>query len=343
MSTEPCRPLSAWRFDGTLRSYQADALERVDVDAGGPVHLVAPPGSGKTLLGLLLAARRGRRTVVFAPTTAIRAQWVVAARALAHDDTAVSDDPMRPAALTALTYQVLSVLDTDQPFAALARVRWAEELVADDRTTEQAQQWLDDLRETNPAAYRRGIRSRSRSVRRSLSRQDAAALTAALHPRARELMERLVDAGVETIVLDECHHLLDHWALVVAALVARLRAEGRQPLVVGLTATLPSPDDADEYDNYVSLLGDVDLEVPVPAVVREGDLAPYRELVHAVEPTDEERAFLSAHAAALDEALRTTFSVGAGRAYLRDALQPPPPAPGGERPRSPLPTHPLRR
>lgn len=325
MSTEPCRPLSAWRFDGTLRSYQADALDRVDVDAGGPVHLVAPPGSGKTLLGLLLAVRRGRRTVVFAPTTAIRAQWVVAARALAHDDTAVSDDPTRPAAVTALTYQALSVLDTAQPFAALARARWAEELVADDRTGEQAREWLENLRESNPAAYRRGIRSRSRSVRRSLARQDAAALTAALHPRARELMERLVDAGVETIVLDECHHLLDHWALVVAALVARIRAAGREPLVVGLTATLPSPDDADEYDNYVALLGEVDLEVPVPAVVREGDLAPYRELVHAVEPTAEERAFLSAHAAALDEALRTTFSVGEGRAFLRDALQPSPP------------------
>ncbi|MEZ3156662.1 hypothetical protein AB1K56_06965 [Microbacterium sp. BWR-S6Y] len=323
MSSEPRRPLSAWRFDGTLRAYQADALDRVDVDAGGPVHLVAPPGAGKTLLGLLLAVRRGRRTVVFAPTTAIRAQWVAAARGLAHDDAAVSDDPSHPADLTALTYQAVSVLDAAEPFAALARSRWIDELVGDDRPLEAAAAWLDALGETNPAAYRRGIRSRSRSVRRTLARQDAAALTAALHPRARELMDRLVEEGVETIVLDECHHLLDHWALVVAALVARLRAEGREPLVVGLTATLPSPDDANEYDNYVSLLGEVDLEVPVPAVVREGDLAPYRELVHAVEPTEEERAFLSAHAAALDEALRTTFAVGAGRAYLRDALQPP--------------------
>ncbi|MDU0365573.1 DEAD/DEAH box helicase family protein [Microbacterium sp. KSW4-17] len=323
MSTEPRRPLSAWRFDGTLRAYQADALDRVDVDSGGPVHLVAPPGAGKTLLGLLLAARRGRPAVVFAPTTAIRAQWVAAARGLAHDEATVSDDPFRPADLTALTYQAVSVLDTAQPFTALARARWADELVGDERTPDQAHDWLDALNEKNPAAYRRGIRSRSRSVRRTLARQDAAALTSALHPRARDLMDRLVEAGVETIVLDECHHLLDHWALVVAALVARIRAEGREPLVVGLTATLPSPDDANEYDNYVSLLGEVDLEVPVPAVVREGDLAPYRELVHAVEPTDEELAFLSAHAAALDEALRTTFAVGAGREYLRDALQPP--------------------
>lgn len=322
MSTEPSRPLSAWRFDGTLRAYQRAALDRVDVDAGEPLHLVAPPGAGKTLLGLLLAARRGHRTVVFAPTTAIRAQWVGAARALAHDDAAVSEDPDRPADLTALTYQAISVVDSGEPFAALARARWVDELVADDRTPDQAEGWLDALSESNPAAYGRGIRSRSRALRRTLARQDATALTAALHPRSRELLERLVGAGVETVVLDECHHLLDHWALVVAALVARLRAAGREPLVIGLTATLPSPDDANEYENYVSLLGEVDLEVPVPAVVREGDLAPYRDLVHVVEPTAEERAFLSAHAEALAEALRTTFAVGAGREFLRAVLQP---------------------
>lgn len=321
MSTESRRPLSAWRFDGTLRAYQRAALDRVDVDAGEPLHLVAPPGAGKTLLGLLLAARRGRRTVVFAPTTAIRAQWVGAARALAHDDAAVSDDPDLPADLTALTYQAISVVDSREPFAALARARWVDELIADDRTPDQAEGWLDALSESNAAAYGRGIRSRSRALRRTLARQDAAALTAALHPRSRELLERLVEAGVETIVLDECHHLLDHWALVVAALVARLRAGGREPLVIGLTATLPSPDDANEYENYVSLLGEVDLEVPVQAVVREGDLAPYRDLVHVVEPTGEERAFLSAHAEALAEALRTTFAVGAGREFLRAVLQ----------------------
>lgn len=324
---EASRPLLSWRFDGSLRTYQADALDRVDVDAGEPVHLVAPPGAGKTLLGLLLAARRGRRAVVFAPTTAIRAQWVSAARALAHDDAAVSDDPASPADLTALTYQSVSVVDSGEPFAELARARWAAELVEDDRTPEQAEDWLVALRAGNAAAYARGIRSRSRALRRSLARQDAAALTDALHPNARELIDRLVGAGVETIVLDECHHLLDHWALVVAALVARVRANGREPLVIGLTATLPSPDDANEYDNYVSLLGEVDLEVPVPAVVREGDLAPYRDLIHVVRPTDEELAFLSAHAEALAEALRTTFAVGTGRAFLRDLLQRPESAP----------------
>ncbi|MEV7692024.1 DEAD/DEAH box helicase family protein [Microbacterium sp. NPDC089189] len=315
-------PLASWSFDGVLRHYQADVLDRVDVDGGEPLHIVAPPGSGKTLLGLLLAARRGRRTLVLAPTLTIRAQWMRAAAALAPDPARVSDDGEHPGDLTALTYQALSVLDRGMPLETIAADRWREELEADDRSPEAAAAWLEELRSNNSRAYVAGIARRSRAVRRRLVREDPGVLAAALHPRALALVERLVAAGVETIVLDECHHLLDHWALVVAALVSRLRADGRAPLVIGLTATLPSPDDAHEYDNYTALLGDVDYEVPVPAVVREGNLAPYRDLVLAVEPTAAEIAFLNGQAVGLDVLLRRTFGGDTGLAYLRETLLP---------------------
>ena len=65
---------------------------------------------------------------------------------------------------------------------------------------------------------------------------------------------------MRTVVLDECHHLLDYWAVVLQYLIGRIR----DPQVVGLTATLPSPEDGNEYENYTSLLGDVDFEVPTP-------------------------------------------------------------------------------
>ena len=38
-------------------------------------HIVAPPGSGKTIVGLELVRRFGRPAVVFAPTTTIQTQW----------------------------------------------------------------------------------------------------------------------------------------------------------------------------------------------------------------------------------------------------------------------------
>lgn len=326
MSSEVDAPLRRWRFDGRLRHYQADALERVDADAPGPLHIVAPPGSGKTLLGLLLAMRRGRRTLVLAPTITIRDQWAVEARRLAPAADDVSTTSDAPSALTALTYQSLSVLDGENPLAAVAHDRWLRELEADGRSTDAASAWLDALRSGNRRAYAAGIARRSRTLRRRIAQEDPDALSRALHPNARALIERLVEHGVDTVVLDECHHLLDHWALVVAALVTRLRAAGRAPLVIGLTATLPSPDDGNAYDNYTSLLGGVDYEVPIPAVVREGNLAPYREHVRFVEPSTDELAFLSGAATGLGVLIRSTFTRGDGADHLVRMLQPAPDA-----------------
>ena len=50
------RPLASWRLGVPLRGYQADLLARVSPDDGAALHLVAPPGAGKTMLGLALAA-----------------------------------------------------------------------------------------------------------------------------------------------------------------------------------------------------------------------------------------------------------------------------------------------
>lgn len=329
------RPLSSWRFTGRLRTSQLDLLERLPVDTPDrTLHIVAPPGSGKTLLGLELAMRDGRRAVVFTPTTAIRAQWAEAARALVPEegDTtgAVSEDPATPGDLTALSYQVLSVRDARAPLEPLAHEQWREELIGEGRTPENADAWLGQLRVSAPDAYRKGVARRSRAVRRSLARRSPQSLLAGLHSNARDLVERLVATGVGTIILDECHHLLDHWALVVSALVARLREAGHDPLVIGLTATLPSPDDAEEYENYTSLLGEVDGEIPLPAVVREGNLAPYRDLVRFTEPDPDELAFLQAHAEGLQVLIRQTFARGDGLDYLVELLQPAQPTPPPE-------------
>ena len=123
-------------------------------------------------------------------------------------------------------------------------------------------------------------------IRRDLLAADGATAYQYLHPNARALIDRIVATGVGTVVLDECHHLLDYWAIVLRALIARLD----RPYVVGLTATLPSLEDANEYENYTALLGDVDFEIPTPAVIKEGDLAPFRDLAWWVTPTERERA-----------------------------------------------------
>ena len=75
-----------------------------------------------------------------------------------------------------------------------------------------------------------------------------------------------------------------------------------------------------EAELYAALLGPVDFTVPTPAVVRDGQLAPYQELVWLTEPVAAERAYLAEHDArfqALTEQLRED---GAFAEWVRDAL-----------------------
>ena len=67
------------------------------------------------------------------------------------------------------------------------------------------------------------------------------------------------------------------------------------PIVLGLTATPPDPMDVDEedFDRYTSFLGEVDYEVPVPALVRDGNLAPYQDLAYFVRPTASEVEYIA--------------------------------------------------
>ncbi len=63
-------------FRGQFRSYQQEVLDGADAYlADGRIHVVAAPGSGKTVLGLELLRRTGRPTLILSPTVTVRRQW----------------------------------------------------------------------------------------------------------------------------------------------------------------------------------------------------------------------------------------------------------------------------
>ena len=337
---DAARPLASWRFAGEFRRSQLTIFEAVGAVPGNTpehqLHIVAPPGSGKTLVGLELARQDGARALALAPTTTIRSQWARSARQLAAGTWGSGDDGSRPASaaavppvsedpaslgdFTALTYQMLSVLETSSPFDELARVEWIDELVEAGRSSAAADAWLTELAATNRAAYQRGVRRRAGRLRKDVVRADPAALEAALHPNARALITRIADHGVTTLILDECHHLLDHWAVVVHCLAGRIRERGVEPRIIGLTATLPSEDDRTLYENYTGLLGDVDYELPTPAVVKEGNLAPYRDFAWFVTPTPDELSFLRTQDRELEQLVSETLAGADGLDFLEHTL-----------------------
>ncbi|MCW3012909.1 MAG: hypothetical protein JWO02_1, partial [Solirubrobacterales bacterium] len=143
---------------------------------------------------------------------------------------------------------------------------------------------------------------RARAARRQLtaraSRGEIADLEIAqiLSPSARARLAALREAGVGCVVLDECHHLSGLWGRVVRHVLQELG----DPHVVALTATpdwYPTRTEAELLD---AIHGEVDFQVPTPAVVRDGFLAPYVTLAAFCEPTVDEHATLRLH----DEALQ---------------------------------------
>lgn len=104
--------LTRMRFRGEWRDYQALVLGEMESHlANGRLHVVAAPGAGKTVLGLEIVRRLGRHALVFAPTVAIRDQWVDRLTSLFLDEPParheVSDQLADPKDLTFVTYQAL--------------------------------------------------------------------------------------------------------------------------------------------------------------------------------------------------------------------------------------------
>ena len=309
----------------TWRPSQAKLLEACTEVRDEQWHICAPPGSGKTLVGIELARRLGRRTLVLSPTTAIRDQWAGSCRMFGADPAVVAGTALgEGAVLSSVTYQLLgNPGSAADELRAVARRLWVSTLAATDTN---AADRVAALEANDPKQYRHELTSWVRRVRRSLLSADSP-LPAEdlLGERTSALLDEIAAAGYGTLVLDECHHLLDWWALVLAELIERMRRNG--PLaVVGLTATLPDPDGARETLNYLRILGQVDVSIPMAALVAEGELAPWRDGAWFVTPTPRELAFLDAAQQHLvddlDEHLRTDeFVEWAVGSVLEPALE----------------------
>ncbi len=122
-------------------------------------------------------------------------------------------------------------------------------------------------------------------------------LLARLHDNGRALVDTLREAGPILLVLDECHHLLEVWGRLLQELLDELP----QAHVLGLTATPPDALTAEQALLVHTLFGEAVYTASIPAVVREGDLAPFAEMVWLTTPTSTERDWLRNEAARFNE------------------------------------------
>jgi superfamily II DNA or RNA helicase len=251
-------------FQGSWRTYQARLLERLDLYLEDKrVHIVAAPGSGKTVFGLEVARRINQPTLILAPTITIRNQW--AERLVQHflpDGTPepdwISTDIRHPELLTIATYQALHALCSGE--------------------LEQTEDACPE--EENGSAIELGNGNGNGNG----NDKPAAQI---------ELPECL--SAFKTLVVDEAHHLKAEWWRTLTFVVDHLK-----PTVVALTATPPYDVSPYEWQRYEELCGPVDAEVAVPELVLQGDLCPHQDYVFFSAPAVVEQKTLVEFRASVD-------------------------------------------
>jgi superfamily II DNA or RNA helicase len=253
-------------FQKTWRAYQARLLQGLDLYLDDKrLHLVAAPGSGKTVLGLEVVRRIDQPTLVLAPTITIRDQWVdrlldCFLPAGGPRPSWVSTDLKNPAPFTVATYQALHSLCSGESVKEPEQAN-EEEDVADGHNYEGHDAGGNGYRET-----------------------------------AIQLPQVLVDAAFRTLVVDEAHHLRTEWWKTLTFVAGHLN----DPTIVALTATPPYDVSAFEWHRYEELCGPIDAEVSVPELVMQGDLCPHQDYVYFSIASAEEQKTLSDFRAAVD-------------------------------------------
>jgi len=183
------------------------------------LHVIAPPGSGKTILGLEMLLRINKPTLVLAPTLTIRNQWrdrFVDFFEPTPEKQTLSLSIKDPALLTFSTYQSLFALH--KSFG--------------DNADEQ-------------------------------------------------LVKFIKQHKIETLVLDEAHHLKNEWWNCLFQL------KGIEGLtIVSLTATPPYDSSTLELNRYFDLCGPIDDEIAVPDLIKNGDLCPHQDFIHFSRPDE---------------------------------------------------------
>lgn len=98
-----------YSFTGEFRTYQKRVLDRIDDHLKDrKVHIVAAPGSGKTILGLEIICRLGEPALILSPTVTIQHQWGSRlAESFLYPLDDISYSIKTPKSVTSITYQAL--------------------------------------------------------------------------------------------------------------------------------------------------------------------------------------------------------------------------------------------
>jgi len=116
-----------------------------------------------------------------------------------------------------------------------------------------------------------------------------------------DVFKTVAEAGIGTLCLDEAHHLQNDWQRALEKFVAALEGKVK---IISLTATPPYDATPGEWNRFTAVCGEIDEEIFVPELVKQGNLCPHQDYVYFNCPTKEEARDFEDFKRRVDEALK---------------------------------------
>jgi Rad3-related DNA helicase len=281
------KDFSKIKFNGTFREYQQRVIDNLPKHLKDKkVHIVAAPGSGKTILGLELIRMLGKPAIILSPTIAIREQWKERFEEMFVPEDENVDDYFScslrdPKLMTSITYQGL--------YTSYRRMTDAQD-----------------------RAKQRAVEKMRREKERALAGEgDDAEGDDAEEPcenyTGLDIVKLIEEHKIATICLDEAHHLKAEWQRALYEFVAQVE---HCVTVVSLTATPPYDSKKSEWDKYIAMCGPIDEEIFVPELVRAKALCPHQDYIYYNFPTEDEMKLIEGYGKIVDEAVQKIFEEG---------------------------------
>ena len=99
-----------------------------------------------------------------------------------------------------------------------------------------------------------------------------------------DLVAAMKEVGIEVLCLDECHHLRSEWWKALED----FKKQVDNLKIIALTATPPYDSTPAMWTRYMNMCGEIDEEITIPELVKEGSLCPHQDYVYFNYPTKEE-------------------------------------------------------
>lgn len=239
------------KFKGSWRNYQARVLEHADrYMSDGKIHIVAAPGSGKTTLGIELIRRMGGKALILAPSITIREQWVARIEEAFLCDGVQGEEYLSQ---NLKQPKAITVATYQALHSAMTRFQGTQENVEAESSTDTDECLSETVKEE-------------------------------VDYSGFDLVGTMKEAGIEVLCLDECHHLRSEWWKALE----EFKKQVDNLKIIALTATPPYDSTSAMWTRYMNMCGEIDEEITIPELVKEGSLCPHQDYVYFNYPTKEE-------------------------------------------------------